>query len=233
MVIWTALWEQMNTDEQHTSSHCGSPLWPSRLWRDQLEQDQMSGQVLCGRVDSYRYYLDLQSIPSLLSCEAQKMVIFIPFLSAALYSCNFLSWSWFSPYLEACADTSHPPPLNSLLWAPSNLLEAPSILLTRPYSGHQPLAQQWHSRAGLQLFKASPTWPHVLWTWSTTSPCPSLSPTLGGGVQCPGLELGREDDETQWSISSWEPCPGMRDTRRLETASTTLQIMPDQFNWLL
>lgn len=126
MVIWTALWGQMNTDEQHTSSHCGSPLWPSRLWRDQLQQDQMSGQVLCGRVDSYRYYLDLQSIPSLLSCEAQKMVIFIPFLSAALYSCNFLSWSWFSPYLEACADTSHPPPLNSLLWAPSTLLEAPS-----------------------------------------------------------------------------------------------------------
>lgn len=135
-----------------------------------------------------------------------------------------ISWS-LCRYLS-CTTPQHPPP------GFFHLAHRPGT-----YCGHQFLAQQWHSRAGFQLPKAQPCLATVPGAWSRsgqpTNPSPSLSPALDGGVQCPRLELGRGEDETQWSMSSLEPCPGMGGTRNLVTASTNLQIMPDQLNWLL
>lgn len=183
MAIWTAVWGQVSTDKQHTSCHCCSPLtiqtvegsvaagpdeWSSSLWQAGLVQ------ILQGSAKYTQVSLpwntengDLHSFPLL-----------------ALYSCNFLSWSWFTPLSWSLC--SHPSPLSSLPQAPSTLL-----------TGQEPLlaTSAWLSSdtAGLgsSYSRPSPAWPQVLEPGPPTSPCPCLSPALDRGVQCPGAGQGR------------------------------------------
>lgn len=95
--------------------------------------------------------------------------------------------------------------LSSLPLAPSTLSQARSLHWP-PAHGSAVTQQDWPPAIHSSCLATVPG------AWSTQSPSPSLLPALDESVQCPGLELGREEDETWWSISSSEPHPGMEGT---------------------
>lgn len=223
MAIWTAVWGQVSTDKQHTSCHCCSPLtiqtvegsvaagpdeWSSSLWQAGLVQ------ILQGSAKYTQVSLpwntengDLHSLPLL-----------------ALYSCNFLSWSWFTPYLEACALIHHPSAASPRLLPPCSQARS---LFWPPVPGSAVTQQGWAPATQGPALPGHRSW-SLVHPQAHVLVC--LQPWTGVSN---AQELGRGEDEIQWSISSSEPCPGMGGTKRLLTANTNLQILPDQFNWLL
>lgn len=211
--IWTAVWGQVNNDEQLSSlclfsdhPDCGGISCIRTRW---VVKSSMAGWLstditwICKVNPTFspvKHWKWVSSFPSFL--WPYKMYF------SLLVIISSLSWS-LCRYLSSTTP-QHPP------WAPSTLLMGQEpTLTTSPYLSND--------SAG--LVSATPAWPQVLWAWSTHKSMSGLSPTLVGMSNGQGWSWAGE----MMKYDEAYPCPGFRGITRLETARIGFSKETDGF----